>query len=64
MSVDKNISKINHDINASLSSLLGAFELINEEWKTNPELVEKIIPLTKSKIEELDAALKVYYQHS
>ncbi len=64
MSVDKDRSKFNHDINASLSSILGAVELINEEWKTNQELVERIIPLTKLKLEELDRILKDYYGQS
>ena len=64
MSVDKDRSKFNHDINANLSSILGAVELINEEWKTNQELVERIIPLTKLKLEELDRVLKEYYGQS
>lgn len=64
MSADKERSKFSHDINASLSSIMGAVELINEEWRNNQELVEKIIPLTKLKLEELDRILKDYYGQS
>ncbi len=35
-----------HDINSSISALLGAVEVIKDEWLSNPELVEKILPLT------------------
>ena len=37
-----------HDINSSLSALQGALELIKDEWRTNPILVDKILPLTSA----------------
>jgi hypothetical protein len=49
-----------HDINSSISALLSSMELINDEWRNNPELVDKIIPLTKEKISELELLLKEY----
>ncbi len=51
---------LHHDINATLSSLLTALELINDEWKSSPELVDRIIPLTVDKIELLSLQVKEY----
>lgn len=51
---------LTHDINATLSSLMSAFELINDEWKINPELVDKILPLTANKLELLKEQLYLY----
>lgn len=62
MSLPNDVFKNKHDINAALSSLMGALELINDEWEKNPELVEKILPLTKEKLAELDSRLITYYQ--
>ena len=53
-------SHLTHDINSTLSSLLSAFELINDEWKSNPELVDKILPLTVNKLELLIGQLSHY----
>jgi len=58
---DKNTitrSKIVHDINSSISALMGAVEVINDEWQSNPELVEKILPLTMDKLNELHCQLQ------
>ena len=49
-----------HDINSSLSALLGAIEVMKDEWRENPELVERILPLTKEKIQALDSQLQAY----
>ncbi len=51
-----------HDINASLSALQGALELVKDEWRTNPELVAKILPLTLDKINQLQSQL-IQYRH-
>jgi hypothetical protein len=53
-------ANLTHDINSTLSSLLSAFELINDEWKTNPELVDKILPLTANKLDLLKEQLSLY----
>ena len=53
-------ANLTHDINSTLSSLLSAFELINDEWKTNPELVDKILPLTANKLDLLKEQLRLY----
>ena len=53
-------SNLTHDINSTLSSLLSAFELINDEWKSNPELVDKILPLTVNKLDLLIEQLNLY----
>ena len=51
---------LTHDINSTLSALLSAIELMNEEWKTNPELVDKILPLTSQKFDLLREQLILY----
>lgn len=56
-------ANITHDINSTLSSLLTALELVNDEWKTNPELVDKILPLTTQKLELLREQLLLYRNH-
>jgi hypothetical protein len=50
-----------HDINASISALRGAVDIITDEWRSNPDLVDKIIPLTSEKILELQSQLSNYY---
>jgi hypothetical protein len=49
-----------HDISSSISAVLSSMELVNDEWRSNPELVDKILPLTKEKISELELLLKEY----
>jgi len=51
---------LTHDINATLSALLSALELVNDEWKSNPELVDKILPLTTMKLDLLREQLLLY----
>lgn len=51
-----------HDINSSLSALQGAMEVVNDEWRSNPELVEKVLPLTIEKIYQLQLQLKSFHQ--
>lgn len=53
-----------HDINSSLSALQGALEVIKDEWRTNPALVERILPLTLDKINQLQLQLAKYHHHS
>lgn len=49
-----------HDINSTLSALISALELVNDEWKKNPELVDKILPLTSQKLELLQEQIMLY----
>lgn len=49
--------KLIHDINSSLSALQGAMEVIQDEWRSNPELVDRILPLTLEKINQLHLQL-------
>lgn len=53
---------LNHDINSTLSSLLNAMELIKDEWKKNPELVDRILPLTEEKFHLLKEQWDFYRQ--
>lgn len=53
-----------HDINASISALQGAIEVISDEWRSNPELVERLLPLTLDKINQLQIQLNTYHRHS
>lgn len=63
MSLQNDSSKIKHDINSAVSSLLSALQLINDEWDKNPELVERILPLTKEKLSELDLIISDLYKN-
>lgn len=47
-----------HDINSSLQALQGALELIKDEWRTNPQLVERLLPLTVDKLNQLQSQLQ------
>ncbi len=60
--LDESKSILTHDINATLSSLLSAMELMSDEWKSNPELVDKILPLTEQKLALLKEQLMLYRQ--
>lgn len=55
---------LTHDINSTLSSLLSALEVVNDEWKTNPALVDKILPLTTQKLDLLQEQLRLYRTQS
>ena len=57
---DPILEKTIHDINASISALVNAVELTKEEWRSNPELVDRILPLTIDKILELQTHLAKY----
>lgn len=62
MSASSDKSSLSHDINSTLSALISALELVSEEWRENPELVDKIIPLTAQKIDLLKEQLELYRQ--
>ncbi len=64
MSKLDNIENLTHDINSTLSSLLSALEVINDEWKSNPQLVDKILPLTEQKLELLKEQISLYRNNS
>ena len=57
---DPLLEKTIHDINASISALVNAVELTRDEWRNNPELVDRILPLTIDKILELQDHLAKY----
>jgi len=52
---DKDLNKLIHDINSAVSAVSQAVDLISDNWKENPELVEQMLPLTKTKLEELSS---------
>lgn len=51
-------STLIHDINSHFSALLGSLEVMTDEWRANPELVDRLLPLTKEKFIELEELLK------
>lgn len=53
--------KLEHDIKSDIQAILNAAELIRDEWKNNPQLVDQILPLTLDKISELQIKL-AYFQ--
>lgn len=57
---DSDLDKTVHDINSSISALVNAIDLTKEEWRNNPELVDRILPLTIDKILELQTHLAKY----
>jgi hypothetical protein len=59
-----NLDNLTHDINSTLSSLLSALEVIKDEWKTNPALVDKILPLTGHKLDLLKEQIVLYRNNS
>lgn len=60
---EKQTAQVIHDINSSLQALLGAVEVMKDEWQNNPELVDKILPLTVDKLHELHGQLQNYRSH-
>ena len=49
----KNSNKSKHDIQNALTALLSSTELVIDCWEENPELVSKILPQMKAKIDFL-----------
>ncbi len=47
-------NKVIHDINSSISAISQSISLISDNWKNNPEIVEKILPLVLEKTESLE----------
>lgn len=62
MQANSDKSSLSHDINSTLCALISALELVSEEWDKNPELVDKIIPLTTQKLDLLKEQLHAYHQ--
>lgn len=56
-------SQVIHDVNSSLQALMGAVEVMKDEWQSNPELVDKILPLTVDKLRELHGLLQTYHEN-
>lgn len=56
----KQTAQLIHDINSSLQALTGAVEVMKDEWQSNPELVDRILPLTVEKLHELHGQLQNY----
>jgi nitrogen-specific signal transduction histidine kinase len=57
-------SDLVHDINSSMAALLGAVELLNEHWKNDSELVQKIIPAAIDKLEILSDQITLFHDDS
>lgn len=53
MMTQEHLAKESHDLNAHLSTLLLAINMIREEWKKNPESVARVIDLSINKLEEI-----------
>lgn len=53
-----------HDINSSLTSLKSALEIIEQSWREDYVLVDKIIPLANDKLQSLHELLKNYNRAS
>jgi hypothetical protein len=51
-----------HNMKSAISSLQNGLNLISDEWKKNPKLVEQILPLMLDKIKELELELKSFHQ--
>ena len=62
MNPTDNESKSIHDINSSINALLSSIEVIKDEWKNNPELINQLMPLVLDKTIQLKAELDQYYQ--
>jgi hypothetical protein len=52
---NKDLNKLIHDINSAVSAVSQAVDLISDNWKDNPELVEKMLPLTREKLTDLNS---------
>ncbi|RPJ70642.1 MAG: hypothetical protein EHM20_15290 [Alphaproteobacteria bacterium] len=63
-SPDLHEAVIIHDINSSISALQCAMEVVKDEWKSNPELVARILPLALDKINQLHSQLHHYRHYS
>lgn len=57
----ENADKIEHDIEAAISALELSLEMCKDSWRNNPQLVEKIVPLSISKMEELLELIQEYH---
>ncbi len=55
-----NSNKSKHDIQNALSALLSSTELVIDCWEQNPELVAKLLPQMKAKIDFLTDTFDQY----
>jgi len=62
--VESSKQNLIHDINSSLSALQVALDVVTEGWQTNPELIDRILPLTLDKINQLQVQLLNFKIHS
>jgi hypothetical protein len=51
-----------HDINSSINALLSSLEVIKDEWKSNPELINQLMPLIMDKTIQLKVELDQFYR--
>lgn len=58
------VNDLIHDINSSLTSLKSAMEIIEQSWREDYALVDKIIPLANDKLQSLHELLKNYNRAS
>jgi hypothetical protein len=50
-----------HNINSSINALLSSLEVIKDEWKDNPDLINQLMPLIIDKSIQLKSELDQYY---
>ena len=62
MNQNDNEAQSIHDINSSINALLSSLEVIKDEWSSNPELINQLMPLIMDKTIQLKAQLDHYYQ--
>lgn len=58
--MSKDADKREHDIVAAIAALELSLEMCKDSWRDNPQLVEKIVPLSIAKMEELIILIRNY----
>lgn len=61
MNQQQSEAKSIHDINSSINALLSSLEVIKDEWKSNPELINQLMPLIMDKTIQLKVELDQFY---
>jgi hypothetical protein len=62
MNQQQSEAKSIHDINSSINALLSSLEVIKDEWKSNPELINQLMPLIMDKTIQLKVELDQFYR--
>ena len=63
MNQKRESNNLKHDVTSHLGALLSAFELIQDEWESNPQLVDQIVSLSAQKIVELQKSLDKFHNN-